>query len=106
MKYVHFIDLEGNALNGERNDALYNNRITNVLCCNTYVYDVYIHEVCVEKMRAGESVCCDSYDGVPKATPKKIDRGALDILLVFIHKLGERTTPSPSALFGITSTPS
>ncbi len=45
--------------------------MTNVLCCSTYVYDVSIHEVCVEKMRAGESVCCDSYDGVPKATPKK-----------------------------------
>ncbi len=36
---------------------------------------------------------------------KKIDR-ALDILLVFIYILGERTTPSPSALFGMTSTPS
>ena len=34
-----------------------------------YVY-VYIHEVCVEKMRADAIVCCDSYDGVPKATFK------------------------------------
>ena len=82
----------------------YNNSVmimTNMLCC---MY-THVHEVCVKKMRAGASVCCDSVNGVLKApftTQKLIGHWHPCIYIL----LGELLTLNPRALLGITSTPS
>ena len=58
--------------NGESDDGgiitncIYDNG--SIIVCCAVIIRTHVHKVCVEKVREGARVCCDSVDAVPKAT--------------------------------------